>query len=209
MRVSLALLLPALLLAGCGDSPWGELRPDPSPVAEAEPAGPALRLAVRGRASYARLVQEMGERRLWRTPSLQVVETEGGRVVATAGFGEMLVATRFDGPDPLSDPAALLGAPVIARRMVDLSRADRTPEGMRFGVPVECRLQARQVPEDGALLVEEHCRAEGAGRFTNRFTVAAGTGAVTQAWQWIGPDAPMLEVEFLPPAALRPKPGQG
>src|SRR4051812_6987651 len=130
------LLLAAPLLAGCGDTVWSGLLPgtaEPDP----EPAGPALRLTLRGHTHYAALVQEMGDRRLWRTADNQVVETAGGRVVATAGFGEMLAATRFDGPDPLADPAALLDRPVVARRMVDLMRADRAPEGMRFGVQVE------------------------------------------------------------------------
>ncbi|WP_431271452.1 YjbF family lipoprotein [Dankookia sp. P2] len=122
-------------------------------------------------------------------------------MVATAGFGEMLAATRFDGPDPLADPSALLERPAAARRMVDLMRADRAAEGMRFGVQVECRLQATRTEDAAVLLVEERCRAEGAGRFTNRFWVAAEGGAVLQAWQWIGPGLPMLTVEFLSPAS--------
>src|SRR3954464_3394932 len=151
MRRASALLL-ALLLAGCGDSLWAGLLAGPSRGAPAdiEPSGPALRLLLGGRASYAALVQETGERRLWRTAGNQVVETDGGRVVATAGFGEMLAATRFDGPDPLGAPAAPLGRPAPAPPLVDLMRADRSPEGMRFGVQVECRLQAKPT-EDAAV----------------------------------------------------------
>lgn len=200
MRSASAFLLSALLLPGCGDTLWTGLLPGRvAPGQDIEPAGPALRLTLRGRASHAALVQETGERRLWRTAGNQVVETDGGRVVATAGLGEMLAATRFDGPDPLAAPAALLERPALARRMVDLMRADRAPEGMRFGVRLECRLQARPTEEAAVLLVEETCRAEGAGRFTNRFWVAAEGGAVLHAQQWVGPGLPMLTVEFLGP----------
>src|SRR3954447_8648948 len=107
MRRASALLL-ALLLAGCGDSLWAGLLAGPSRGAPAdiEPSGPALRLLLGGRASYAALVQETGERRLWRTAGNQVVETDGGRVVATAGFGEMLAAgpLRARGPPPPPPP---------------------------------------------------------------------------------------------------------
>ena len=204
MRGTSAFLLSALLLAGCGDTLWSGVLPASfaaAPGPDTEPDGPALRLTLRGRVSYAALVQAMGERRLWRTAGNQVVETDGGRVVATAGFGEMLAATRFDGPDPLADPSALLDRPAVARRMVDLMRADRAAEGMRFGVQVECRLQAKRGEDAALLLVEERCRAAGAGRFTNQFWVAAEGGAVLQAWQWIGPGVPMLTVEFLSPAS--------
>ena len=191
-------LLLALCLAGCGDTLWAGLVPSLAPAAaEPEPAGPALRLTWRGRTLHAALVQETGERRIWRTAGRQVVETDGGRVVATAGFGEMLVATRFDGPDPLEDPAALLDHPAMARRMVDLMSADRSADGMRFGVQVECRLGAQPTADAALLLVEEQCRAERIGRFTNRFVVEVAGGAVVQARQWIGPGAPMLEIEFL------------
>ena len=199
-RVALILLLT---LGGCGDTLWSAALPGlgPPPAAEPEPDGPALRLIFRGRSSHAVLVQSVGERRLWRTAGNQVVETDGGRVVATAGLGEMLAATRFDGPDPLAAPAALLERPAVARRMVDLIRADRAPEGMRFGVQVECRLEAKPAVDAGVLLVEESCRAEGAGRFTNQFWVEAEGGAVLRARQWVGPAVPMLTIEFLSPAS--------
>jgi hypothetical protein len=201
MRSASAFLLAALLLPGCGDTLWSGLLPGhAAPVQDIEPAGPALRLTLRGRTSHAALVQEMGDRRVWRTAANQVVETDAGRVVATAGFGEMLAATHFDGPDPLAAPAALLERPAIARRMVDLMRADRSPEGMRFGVQVECRLQAQPTEDAAVLLVEETCRAAGEGHFTNRFWVAAEGGAVLQSRQWIGPWVPMLTVEVLSPA---------
>jgi hypothetical protein len=82
---------------------------------------------------------------------------------------------------------------------VDLMPADRAAEGMRFGVPVECWLEARPTEDAAVLLVEERCRAGGAGRFTNRFQVATASGAVLQAQQWIGPQVPMLTVEFPDP----------
>lgn len=196
MRAVPALLVWCLLLSGCGDTLWGELLPQPSIEFEAEPSGSTLRLIRRGRASAAALVQETGDRRLWRTAGNQVVETDGGRIVATAGFPEMLAATRFDGPDPLAEPAALLTHSAAARRMVDLMRSSRKPEGMRFGIQVECRLRAEPTEDAAVLLVTERCRAEGAGRFTNLFWVSAESGAVRQATQWVGPEAPMLTVEF-------------
>lgn len=194
-------LLPTLLLAGCGEVPWAGLRPDrrspePAGIETALPDGPALRLTLRGATSVAALVQEVGERRLWRTAGNRVVETDGGRVVATAGFGEMLAATRFDGPDPLAEAAALLDGPATARRLVDLMRADRAAEGMRFGIPVECWLTAQRTGEAAVLLVEERCRAEGSDQFTNRFWVATEGSAVLRAEQWIGPGLPMLTVDF-------------
>jgi len=208
MRIVLArLVLLPLLLAGCGNTLWADLVPAGVARTEAgpEPQGRALRVTVRGRASYATLVQETGERRLWRTGSHQVIETDAGRITATSGFGEVLAATRAEGPDPLAQPAALLDAPARARRMVDLMRADRTPDGMRFGVPVECTLRATRPEDPGLLLVEERCRTSGAGvltnRFTNHFWVAEDGGAVLQSRQWIGPNAPILTVEFLSPAS--------
>jgi hypothetical protein len=170
---------------------------------EPEPEGRVLRLTLRGRVRHAALLQELGERRLWRTASGLVVATDGARVVATSGLPEVLAATRFEGPDPLADPAALLDHPAEARRLVDLMRASREPGGMRFGVAVDCRLRAAPVAgEEGLLLVEERCRAGGGGgRFTNRFWAEAGSGAVLRAEQWIGPGVPPLGVEFLSPAS--------
>ncbi|MBD0271164.1 MAG: YjbF family lipoprotein [Acetobacteraceae bacterium] len=205
-------------MCGCGDTPfrsaWTGLSHrlpagDPIPaeaVAEglAETGGPALRLRVGGRTAQAALVSEQGERRLWRAGAGIVVSTDGGRVVATSGLREVLVATRFDGPDPLASPAELLDRPAEARRLVDLMRSDREPQGMRFGIPVRCRLRAAPLPEDAAvLLVEERCRAGGAGggAHTNRFWSEAATGTVLRGEQWVGPNLPPMTVEFLPPAA--------
>ncbi|MBC4014230.1 YjbF family lipoprotein [Siccirubricoccus deserti] len=206
------LVLLALLPGGCGNSGMAGLLPalgwpevlqrlpiatEEEPVAD--PAtGRAIRLWIGRRGTRAALLQELGERRLWRTSSGVVVATDGGRVVATSGLREVLAATRFDGPDPLANPAALLDRTVEARRMVDLMRADREPAGMRFGIAVECRLRARRTEEDAVLLVEERCRAGREGRFTNRYWVAPEGGAVLRAEQWVGPGAPVLALEFSP-----------
>jgi len=168
---------------------------------EAETGGPALRLRVGGRIARAALVSEQGERRLWRAGAGIVVATDGGRVVATSGLREVLVATRFDGPDPLASPAELLDRPAEARRVVDLMRSDRQPQGMRFGLSVRCRLRASPLAEDAATgVVEERCRA-GNGTHTNRFWSEAATGTVLRGEQWIGQNLPPMTVEFLPAAA--------
>jgi hypothetical protein len=198
MRIAALFLL--LGLNGCGDTLWSDLGTSLSGRAATEegtePEGRALRISIGRRAAYATLLQETGLRRLWRTANGIVVATDGARVVATSGLGEMLAATRFDGPDPLADPAELLERPAEARRSVDLMRADRAPEGMRFGIPVECRMRALKTEDAGILLVEERCAAAG-GRFTNRFWVEAEGGAVLRTEQWVGPGVPMLSVEFL------------
>lgn len=209
------LLLPLLLPGGgCAGGLPNALRPDLSRLVPetgllaaeeetpdiAEPEGRSLRLTYNGRVRHAALLGELGERRLWRTASGLVVATDGARVVATSGLKEVLAATRFEGPDPLANPAALLDHPAEARRLVDLMRRDREPDGMRFGIPVECRLRARPVAaaedEGGLLLVEERCRARGQGGFTNRFWADAETGAVLRAEQWIGPSLHPLRVDF-------------
>jgi hypothetical protein len=208
-----ALLGLLLILTGCGDSLWADLRGrvgwqvaalnpwGPEEADEAPPAGEALRLRLGGRISHAALVQDRGVQRLWRNGAGVTLATEGGRVTAAVGLWQGVVATRFDGPDPLSDPAALLDRPAPARRLVDLMRDSREPGGMRFGVAVECLLRAARSEPATVLLVEEHCRAAGLGwlenRFTNRFWVAAEGGQVLRAEQWIGPGVPPLLVEFL------------
>jgi hypothetical protein len=206
------LALFALLLGGCGNTGMAGLLPalgwsevlQRLPVAtEEEPvadpaAGRAIRLWIGRRGTRAALLQELGERRLWRTPSGVVVATDGGRVVATSGLREVLAATRFDGPDPLANPTALLDRTVEARRMIDLMRADREPAGMRFGIAVECRLRAERTEDAAVLLVEERCRAGREGRFTNRYWVAPEGGAVLRAEQWVGPGVPTLALEFSP-----------
>lgn len=198
-----------LLLAGCGDTLWrttldglvDAVAPIVTPLEELpEPEGRALRLWIGGRSTPAVLLQALGERRIWRTASGIVVATEGGRVTATAGLRQMLAATRFEGPDPLAAPAALLDQPAEARRLVDLMTADREPEGMRFGVPLACRLRAERTADAEVLLVSERCRTRGSLGFTNRFWVEAEGGRVLRAEQWVGPRVPMLVVEFLAPA---------
>jgi len=187
------------LFGACGETPWHALTSSVAtrvpPLSGEAPEGRALRLTLGGRSAYAALLQELGERRLWRTASGFVVATDGPRVVATSGQREVLAATRFDGPDPLLRPAALLGHAATARRLVDLMTADRDPAGMRFGVEIECRLAAQQTEEEAVLLVEERCRGGGAGRFTNRFWVEAESGAVLRSEQWIGPGLPLLVLE--------------
>ena len=201
MRRAVALLVLLVLpLGGCGDAIWSGLLPGHA-AEPAVPEGRALRVTLRGRTSYATLVQETGDRRLWRTGAHHVIETDGDRITATSGFGEVLAATRVEGPDPLADAVALVDQPAVARRMVDLMQADRAPEGMRFGVPVECTLRAAPTEDAAVLLVEERCSAPGAGRFTNRFWVSAEGGAVLQSRQWIGPNAPALTIEFVSPAS--------
>jgi hypothetical protein len=88
----------------------GPSEPDRMAIAAAESAdeeqdGPQLvRLALGRREASATLIQEQGQRRLWRAPGGVVVSTDGARIVATAGLPQMVMATRFDGPDPLEDP---------------------------------------------------------------------------------------------------------
>lgn len=190
----------ALALAGCGDTPAGEALRDslmPPPIqAAALPAGPAL-LVSGGRWPTAfALVQDAGGRRLWRAEGGIALATDGARIVATAGLGQMLVATRFEGPDPLEDPRALLGRSAAARRTVDLQGAARDPASMRFGLLLECRLDGRA--EAGFVLVTERC-AGAAGGFTNRFWAAPATGAVQRSEQWVGDEVPTLAVEAIGP----------
>lgn len=199
-------LLLVLLAGGCGETPWravtgGAPRAERHAAPAEPPDGPALRLTLGGRRTHAALLQELGERRLWRTDAGFVVATDGPRVVATSGQREVLAATRFEGPDPLARPAALLARSAPARRLVDLTTADREPRGMRFGVELDCRLRAHPTEEEGLLLVEEHCRGGDPRGFTNRFWVEEEGGAVLRSEQWIGPGLPLLVVEPLSPAS--------
>lgn len=189
------LLLAATWLGGCGLAGGGR-----APALEAgvpPPAGTrALRLGLGAGApaAYAVLLQENGERRLWRTADGFALATDGARVVATAGLPQMLMATRIDGPDPLAAPEALLEREGEARRLLDLATAARDPAGMRFGLEIACRLRATVDAEDPALLqVEEACRGpEPVGSFVNRFTLRRADGAVLRSEQWIGPGLPWL-----------------
>jgi hypothetical protein len=232
-------LLP-LLLAACNVNPpnlggtWREAQQSIPGIAEArtlltgggfdrraeppEPEGAALRLWLGSRRAHAMLVQATGERRLWRTPGGFALATDGARVVATAGLTQALTASHQEGLDPLADPKALLARGRSLRRQVDLGTADREPGGMRFGVQLDCRLRAREVPEDATtpqaspaaatplaspaattLLVEERCSSPQVAEFTNRFWTDAETGAVLRSEQWIGPSLPVLRLEELAP----------
>ena len=207
MRVPLAwpVLLAATLLAGCAEGPWpappggagdGRSAAQEPPL---PPAGVRALLIALGRdaPAYALLLQETGDRRMWRTEATSfVIATDGARVVATSGQEEMVMATRIDGPDPLRDAAALVGREAPARRVVDLARADRDPRHMRFGLALDCVMRATPAEADpGLLLLEERCRGPSAiGGFTNRFQVRAADGAVMASEQWIGPGLPALRI---------------
>lgn len=208
-------LLPLLLLlTGCGSPVWSDLggrvagelqalspwaRDEPEAAA---PAGESLRLRLGGRVVHAALVQQRGPQRLWRTGAGVTLATEGGRITATVGLRQILAGTRFDGPDPLLDPAPLLDRPAIARRLVDLMRSSRAPDDLRFGVAVDCVLRAERTEVAGVLLVREACEAPGLGLFeedfSNLFWVAEAGGAVLRAEQWVGPGVPAVLAEFLP-----------
>mgnify|MGYP002780583295 CR=1 FL=1 len=180
-------LIALLLLAGCGDTPAAEaVRAAfaPTPVEEAEPVvqGPVLVLLAPRRATLLP-VGGSGPRQLWRGPGGIAIATDGARVVATAGLGQMLTATRVDGPDPLEDLRATVAVPQSTRRTVDLSGADRDPASMRFGLSFECVVRARI--EGEWLVAEERC-----GRnfefFTNRYWALPATGQVVRSEQWVG-----------------------
>ncbi len=164
--------------------------------AAAQPASPALTLMLGRRQAVATLYQTHGERRLWRTAGGLVVATDGARVVATSGLSEMIAATRFEGPDPLAAPLALTQGAARSRRVVDLMRLGREPDGMRFGLILDCALRIAEGDAE-ALLLEEAC--SGDARFTNRFWADPGTGAVFRSEQWIGRRLPPLVVEVVSP----------
>lgn len=197
-------LLGLLALAGCASlAPW---RPDAEPdrlsiaeteSADAEESGEVLRLALGNRRATAALIQQQGTQRMWRAPGGVVVATDGARVVGTAGLRQMVMGTRFDGPDPLSDPHALLTRSAEARRLVDVSGSARDPAGMRFGLAFDCRLRAAET-EDGFILVEERCRVTGLSPVVNRFWADRETGAIGYAEQWIGPGLAPLALDFEP-----------
>ena len=118
-------------------------------------------------------------------------------LVATSGLPQMVMATRFDGSDPLTDPRALIARSAEARRLVDISGASREPATMRFGVSFDCRLRAAET-EDGYILVEERCRVPGFSPVVNRFWADGQTGAVGYAEQWAGPGIGPLALDFDP-----------
>ncbi len=178
-KSGLALLL--LALAACGETPAGAalrgLRSEPPQVVAVQ--GPALVMTA-PRQAVLRPVPGLAG--LWRSEDGVAVQLEHGRAVATAGLGPLLMATRFDGRDPLADVRALVGRDVTARRSVDLSGPDRAPEGMRFGVALNCTL--RGAAEEGWLRVEERCAGEGLA-FTNQYR-AAPDGRIVESAQWVG-----------------------
>lgn len=200
---SIALAL-CLATAACGSLPRmddlfaREERPPPLAIAATARAveEPTLRIAQGRRQAMAVLVQQNGEMRLWRSPEGLVVATDGARVVATAGLPLWLAASRIDGEDPLDNPEAIIGRTVPMRRSVDLMRRNRSPEDMRFGVALDCRLRARRTGE--SILVEEGC-AGGGHRFVNRYWAEGENGAVWRSEQWVGDDDEPMKVEVLAP----------
>jgi len=223
MRFALPLILLSLLPACSLVPDWPDLSglpgaetlglATPLPEAEVEDvpdsarlrAGdePSLYLRWHGRRALAVLTQQNGENRMWQSPGGMVVATDGARVVATAGMRQWLAATRLDGPDPLDEPLLLLGRETPLRRQVDLMRSDRSPEGMRFGLMLSCRLRgsmteaAEGVP---ALLIREECRG-GGENFTNRFWADPETGGIYRSEQWIGPAGSLWLEVVNPPAS--------
>jgi hypothetical protein len=196
--------------ARAGDRDAGTATAQPL-LAAARPA-PAGQRALRvmlgpeDGARSAVLLQEQGERRLWRSDGGFALATDGPRIVATSGLPQVLVATRLDGADPLADPVALLHAPGSSRRLVDLATPDRDPAGMRFGLDIACRLHA--VPAGDAaqalLMVREVCQGPApVGGFTNQFLVRAADRAVLRSVQWVGPGLPPVTLEA---AAAGPDP---
>ena len=166
-----------------------------APGADPSPREPALAISLGSRRAVATLVQEEGERRLWRTPGGVVVATEGARVVATAGLRRVLAATRFEGTDPIARLPELGDGEWRGTRVVDVMRSSTDPARMEFGLRLDCRLRAAPPEADDTLLVEESCR--GAARFTNRFWADARSYAVFRSEQWVGEGLPPLVVEVL------------
>lgn len=189
-------VLLALLLPACAAPDWLPNPFTPTEAEEDEPRDdqPILRLTRAGRGGFARVVQDQGRTRLWRSRDGVVIATEGARVIGTAGLPSMLVALRFDGPDPLANPRALRGNPQESRRLLDLSGPARDPRSMQFGVPVQCRVTAAVEPDDAAMTVTERCTSPAFRPFRNWFFVDLGTGTITDSEQWVGPDTPPLRL---------------
>ncbi len=197
-------LVGLLLLAGCGsDSMMGLGNPlrffmgsglDTAGEDEDGADGPSLHITQGSVSAIARLIDQQGERRMWRTRGGVVIATDGVRVVATAGLAMQLAATRFDGPDPLGEPAALLTRSADSRRMVDLMESQRTPEGMRFGVALNCRLVA-EAADDDVVTITETCRSAQVGTIQNRFWMERDSTAIAASEQWIGPGIAQIQIE--------------
>ncbi|MCI0754634.1 YjbF family lipoprotein [Teichococcus vastitatis] len=205
----------SLLLSGCGPLLPESWVPDLSalweptpPEAEPDPPGslaarapadgtPALRLTWAQGSATALLVSQNGERRLWRSGGGVVVATDGARVTATAGLREWIAGTRLDGSDPLDEPLALLVQSASLRRQVDFMRNDRSPDRMRFGVALSCRLGATQ--QGPVVLVRETCRG-GGNSFTNRYWADPATGGIFRSEQWVGEIGAMRLDVITPPS---------
>lgn len=191
--------LPLLLaLAACGQTPVAEaLRmasAPATPVADAPvEQGPSL-LLQGPRQVVLVPVSGAGSRQVWRGPGNVALATEGARVVGTAGLAQMVMATRFDGPDPLEDARALTGREARSRRTVDLAGADRDAGSMRFGVLLDCTLRGRA--EGGWLAIEERCASDEVASFTNRFWADPATGVVWRSEQWAGDAIAPLSVQL-------------
>lgn len=201
-----ALLLLLLALPGCampgfmgkalglGGEPLPLAEPDMSLPAP-DDGTPALRLRWAKGQAVALLIEQHGETRMWRSAGGLVVATDGARVTATAGLREWVAGSRIDGPDPLDEPRSLLGRTATLRRQMDLMRADRAPQGMRFGLFLTCRVSA--APQGQALLVSEQCRGGGTA-FTNRYWADPATGGIWRSEQWVG-EAGLLRLEVVTP----------
>ena len=188
------LIATLLLLSACGETPTAEalrMATAPSAPAAAPAQGMALLLGGPRQAVLAPTGGGAG-RQLWRGPGNIALQTEGARVVATAGFAQSVMATRLDGPDPLEDPRALVGREALARRTVDLAGADRDPATMRFVLTLDCVLRGRA--DHGWILVEERCG--GAASFTNRFWADPVTGIVWRSEQWAGDAIAPLQMQL-------------
>lgn len=195
MRTALwPLPIPPGLFAPADDA--REARWD-SEAGEAGGEGPELLLTLGSRRARARLLQEEGERRLWRSRGGVVVATDGPRIVATAGLPVVLASTRLEGADGLASPLEADGWE--GTRIVDLAGRGADPARMRFGIRLECRMRALASEEAEVLLLEETCR--GGARFVNRFWADARTGGVFRSEQWIGEGLPALRVDYLAPRA--------
>lgn len=186
-----------LLLVGCGDTPTADLlrRPAATPTPMAV-QGPALVVTQGRQASVLIPVQQSGARQLWRGEGNVALATEGARIVGTAGFGQMLTASRPEGADPLEEPRNLVGRQANARRTVDLAGAGREAESMTFGLALDCTLQGEAA--GAVLLVQERCSGREVA-FTNRFWFDAATGSPLRAEQWVGSEATALGIEWRGP----------
>ena len=214
-------LLGLLLTAACGSSTDDSILPSylnpmtliPPGVADAlfgtgepeaewetnqleQPEGEAaLRLSLGSRQGVATLLQEEGDRRLWRTPGGVAVATDGARVVVTAGLRQVLAATRFDGTDLLARLPELGVGQWRATRVVDVMRSATDPTRMRFGVRLNCSMTVAPAPIEDTLLITETC--SGGARFTSRFWADARSYAVFRSEQWVGDDLPPLVIEVM------------